>query len=72
MDYEARRQMGLEIQDYLLENTLALIIWMSDVNDVVDWGYMKNPYEAPWMGSSFRRANEWLDMNDPSWQGRPA
>jgi peptide/nickel transport system substrate-binding protein len=72
MDYEARRQMGLEIQDYLLENTLAFLIWISDVNDVVDWGYFKNPYEAPWMGSSFRRADEWLDQNDPSWQGRPA
>ena len=72
MEYEARRELGLEIQEYLLENTLALIIWVSNISDGVDWGYVKNTYDVPWFGNAFRRADEWLNTNDPSWQGRPA
>ncbi len=72
MDYEARKKLGLEIQQYLLDETIAMPIWISDVNDVLDWSYVKNTYDSPWFGNSFRRADQWLDMNDPNWQGRPA
>jgi peptide/nickel transport system substrate-binding protein len=72
IDYEARKALGLEIQDYLLENTLAWIIWVSNISNGVDWGYVNNDPMAPWFGNAFRRADEWLDQNHPDWQGRPA
>jgi peptide/nickel transport system substrate-binding protein len=71
-DDEARRQIGFQIQDYLLENVAGMHIWVSTINSSVNWSYLKNNYYAPWFGNSFHRADEWIDQTDPTFQGRPA
>jgi peptide/nickel transport system substrate-binding protein len=72
MDFEKRRQLGFEIQDYLLDKVVAMPIWMSTVNSNVDWSYYWNAWRTPWFDAGFHRADFWFDMNDPTWQGRPA
>jgi peptide/nickel transport system substrate-binding protein len=71
MDYERRRELCLEIQDYLLDEVVAMPIWVSPINTNVEWSYHKNIWRQPWYGASFLRAIVWLDHNDPNWQGRP-
>jgi peptide/nickel transport system substrate-binding protein len=72
MDEEARRQKGFEIQNYLLENTLAMICWVGPTNPELDWSYLKNYQRGPWFGYNFGLANIWLDHDDPNFQGRRA
>ncbi len=72
MDEDARQQKGFEIQNYLLENTLAMINWVSPTNPELAWSYFKNNQRAPWFGNAFLRANMWLDQEDPNFQGRSA
>jgi len=69
-DDEARRQLGFEIQDYLLEKVAGMHIWVSTINSSVNWPYLRNNYYAPWFGNSFHRADEWIDQADPTFQGR--
>lgn len=71
-DEEARRQLGFEIQDYLLDKTLGVLIWISTLNTSVAWPYVKNIVYSPWFGNSFHRAEMWIDQSDPSFQGRPS
>jgi peptide/nickel transport system substrate-binding protein len=71
-DYEARRELGFEIQEYLLDKTLGMLIWVSTINSDVIWPYVKNQWFAPWFGNSFHRAEQWIDQSDPSFQGRSA
>jgi peptide/nickel transport system substrate-binding protein len=72
MDEDARRQKGLEIQNYLLDNTLAIIYYVASTNPAVEWTYLKNYVRAAWYGFVFTRANIWLNHDDPNFQGRPA
>jgi peptide/nickel transport system substrate-binding protein len=71
-DDEARREIGFQIQDYLLEKVAGMHIWVSTINSSVYWPYRKNLWYTPWFGNTFRRANEWMDQSDPAFQGRPA
>jgi ABC-type transport system substrate-binding protein len=71
-DFEERRQLGLEIQDYLLDKTLALLVWIAAVNSVTFWPYVRNVVNSPWYGNAFHRADTWIDQADPSFEGRPA
>jgi hypothetical protein len=72
MDEEARRQKGFEIQNYLLENTLAMICWVGPTNPELKWSYFRSYQRGPWFGYNFNLANIWLNHNDPNFQGRPA
>jgi peptide/nickel transport system substrate-binding protein len=71
-DYEQRRQLGLDIQEYLLDKTLARLDWIAAVGSVVFWPYVKNFVTSPWYGNAFHRTDEWIDQADPTFRGRPA
>jgi len=71
-DFEARHRIVFEIQDYLLDKTVALPVWVSPINSEVYWSYIKNMWRAPWFGETFNRASMWIDQEDPNFQGRPA
>jgi peptide/nickel transport system substrate-binding protein len=69
-DDEARRQLGFEIQDYLLDKVVGMLIWVSTINSNVSWPYVKNNWWTPWFGNTFHRADQWIDQADPTFQGR--
>jgi ABC-type transport system substrate-binding protein len=71
-EYEQRRQVGIDIQNYLLDKVLARLDYSAPVNRFVGWNYVKNEVIATWFGSNFLYANTWLDQSDPSYSGRPA
>jgi peptide/nickel transport system substrate-binding protein len=72
MDFERRHELGMEIQDYLLTEVVAMPIYVSNVNSNTDWSYHKNWRRTPWFDDGYWRANQWFDTSDPTWQGRPA
>jgi peptide/nickel transport system substrate-binding protein len=71
-DLERRRQLGYDIQNYLMDNVLARLDWVGEVWRGCIWPYLRNYLPDPWYGSSFRIANYWLDSTDPTFAGRPA
>ena len=71
-EYEKRRDLGYEIQRYLLDKVAARIDWVSYVARSTNWPYRKNGRPNPWFGTTWQRANEWLDKTDPTYEGRPA
>jgi peptide/nickel transport system substrate-binding protein len=71
-DRERRRQLGYDIQNYLLDNVLARLDWVGQVWRGGVWPYLRNYLPEPWYGFNYRWANYWLDSNDPTFQGRPA
>jgi ABC-type transport system substrate-binding protein len=71
-DRERRRELVYEIQRYLLDNVVARLDWVSEIDRGTQWPYLKNQQYAPWFGDLFNKANVWLDSNDPTFQGRPA
>jgi len=70
-DLERRRQLGYDIQHYLLDNVLARLDWVSQINRSNSWPYGKNGRQLPWFGNMFHLANNWFDCTDPTYQGRP-
>jgi len=70
-DLERRRQLGYEIQHYLLDKVLGRLDWISSIRRSTSWPYAKNNREEPWFGNLFHLANNWLDRTDPAFQGRP-
>jgi ABC-type transport system substrate-binding protein len=71
-EYEKRRDLGYEIQRYLLDKVAARIDWASYIARSTNWPYRKNGRPNPWFGTTWQRANEWLDRTDPTYEGRPA
>jgi peptide/nickel transport system substrate-binding protein len=69
-DQEARRQLGLEIQHYLLDSVVARLDWLAEINVPVHWPYVRNNWGSPWYGNSFHDADMWIDTQDPLYQGR--
>jgi hypothetical protein len=69
-DRERRQQLGYDIQNYLLDNVLARLDWVGQIWRGGVWPYLKNYLPEPWYGFNYRWANYWLDMNDPTFQGR--
>jgi ABC-type transport system substrate-binding protein len=67
-----RRELGYEIQRYVLDNVLARLEWVGDVALHARWPYWRNRKQQPWFGETFLLVNEWLDSTHPSYQGRPA
>ena len=71
-DFEARHRIVYEIQDYLLDKTAAMPVWISTINSEIYWSYIKNMWRAPWYGENFNRASMWIDQTDPNFQGKQA
>ncbi len=71
-DEAKRRQLGYEIQRYLLDNVLARLDWTSGIGLHARWPYWRNRKPQPWFGETFHLANEWLDSTHATFQGRPA
>jgi peptide/nickel transport system substrate-binding protein len=71
-DFQARHQIVIDIQNYLLDKTLAMVTWISPVNSEIYWTYVKNMWRAPWYGENFNRASMWIDQTDPNFQGKQA
>ena len=84
-DEDARREIGFQIQRYLLgvkpdgSGPLALtpdtaafarLDYATLITAGVFWPYYKNSYTFPWFGNNHWAANQWLDQDDPSFQGR--
>ena len=70
-DWERRQQLGYDIQHYLLDNVQARLEWISNVARWAEWPYRRNRRPQPWFGYLFNLANEWLDQDHPTFQGRP-
>jgi peptide/nickel transport system substrate-binding protein len=71
-DVERRRQLGYDIQNYLLDSVLARLDWVAQVWRGGIWPYLRNYLPEPWYGFNFRMANYWLDSTHPTFEGRPA
>lgn len=71
-DLEQRRQLGYQIQHYLLDKVLARLDWVSQISRTTGWPYAKNSRSMPWFGNMFHMANYWLDSSHPAFQGRPS
>ncbi len=69
-DEDVRRQIGLDIQDYLLANVNARIEYLTPVDRRLSWGYVRNRHHPIWYGSDYKLADTWLDAAHPSWTGR--
>jgi ABC-type transport system substrate-binding protein len=71
-DAEARRELGVDIQEYLLANVNARLEYLAPVRRRLAWGYVRN-YRLPmWYGSDFDLADTWLDTSHAAWVGRRA
>ncbi|HEU4760526.1 MAG TPA: ABC transporter substrate-binding protein [Dehalococcoidia bacterium] len=75
-DADKRRELGYEIQRYLLglkgdkAGSYVRLDYATLILDFISWPYFKNRVTFPWFGDSYWNANVWLDRNDPSYQGR--
>ena len=69
-DEDVRRQIGLDIQDYLLANVNARIEYLAPVDRRLSWGYVRNRHHPIWYGSDYKLADTWLDASHPAWTGR--
>jgi len=82
---DARREIGYQIQRYLLgvkpdgsgplelkpdTAAFARLDYATLITAGVSWPYYKNRYTFPWFGNNHWAANQWLDKDDPSFQGR--
>jgi ABC-type transport system substrate-binding protein len=71
-DTEKRRQLGYDIQRYLLDKVLARLDWVSQITRTTNWNYTRNGRSMIWFGNMFHLASYWLDANDAAFQGRPS
>jgi len=70
-DFEARRQTGLDAQEYLLANVNARIEIAAPVERRLSWGYVRNSRMPLWHGSTQDLADVWLDASHPAFGSRP-
>ncbi len=79
-DIEKRRQLGYQIQRYILglegegmqKGAHARVDYATPYLAIVTWPYVKNSVFFPWFGNSYWTSNVWLNKNDPTFHGRPA
>jgi hypothetical protein len=76
-DIEKRKELGYQIQRYLLGVTNPeapaahnRIDYAAPGGGSISWPYLKNRITFPWFGNSQWTANVWIDQNDPSYSGR--
>ena len=70
-DNDARRKIGLDIQDYLLAHVNARLEYFAPIERRLTWGYVRNLQTPIWSGDNAWLASAWLDASHPAWQGRP-
>ena len=77
-DVEARKEIGYDIQRYLLGETNpeapaanARIDYACPGGGSIAYPYFKNRSSWPWFGNQYWVAEMWFDKNDPSISGRP-
>jgi ABC-type transport system substrate-binding protein len=75
---EKRKEMGYEIQRYLLglkkqdsPVAHARIDYAAPGGGTISWKYLKNRVTFPWFGNSQWVANVWIDQDDETYSGRP-
>ncbi len=71
-DFERRRELGYEIQHYLLDEVCARLDYVAPSVPTTEWPYQRNRRPQALFGNNFRFANYWLDKTHPDFQGRPA
>lgn len=69
-DFDRRRELGLNIQHFLLDRVNARLEYANPVGRALNWQYVKNAFTSTWLGDNFRFADVWLDRADPSIEGR--
>ncbi|MCH7835883.1 MAG: ABC transporter substrate-binding protein [Chloroflexi bacterium] len=84
-DEDTRREIGFQIQRYLLgvkpdgsgplelkpdTAAFARLDYATLITASVSWPYYKNNYTWPWFGNNHWITNQWLDQNDPTFEGR--
>ena len=70
-DLDKRRQLGYQIQHYLLDKVLARLDWVSQIGRMNYWPYLRNGRLIPLYGCLFHLASQWLDRSHPTYQRRP-
>jgi peptide/nickel transport system substrate-binding protein len=78
-DIEKRRQIGYDIQRYLLGVTNPeapgahmKLDYATPGGGSISWPYFRNRSSWPWFGNQYWVSEVWFDKNDPSYQGRPS
>jgi len=71
-DYDARRQIGLDVQDYLLAKVNARLEYFAPVERRLVWGYVRNRRQGLWYGDDEGLSDTWLDTSHAAWRGRSA
>jgi ABC-type transport system substrate-binding protein len=71
-DPDVRRELGVDIQEYLLANVNARLEFLAPVRRRLTWSYVRNPHLPLWGGSDQLLARTWLDTSDPAWARRRA
>jgi len=70
-DRQRRRELGWQIQRYLLDQVLARLDMASPVELWVAWPYYRGFRPLVFFGTSYFLADAWLDARHPSFGGRP-
>ncbi len=71
-DEDARRQIGHDIQQYLLGKANVRIEYLTPVQRRLRWGYARDVHQPLSFGGSEHLADAWLDTGHPAWSTRPA
>ncbi len=69
-DPDARRKLGLDVQDYLLAKANARLEYCAPVQRQLRWGYVRNTTLPLWYGHNDTLADAWLDTSHPAWRPR--
>lgn len=69
-DPEARRQIGLDVQDYLMAKVNARLEFCAPIERRLRWGYVRNAALPIWYGHDEALADTWLDTTHPAWRIR--
>jgi hypothetical protein len=77
-DIEKRKQIGYDIQRYLLGITKKdapaanlRLDYACPGGGGITWPYFKNRTGWPWFGNQYWACEVWFDKNDPSFADRP-
>ena len=87
-DEDVRREIGYQIQRYILgvnpdgsgqplelkpdTAAFARLDYATLITAGVSWPYYRNRHTWPWFGNNHWTANQWIDRDDPSFDGRQA
>ncbi len=67
---EARRRIGLDLQEYLLANAIARLEFCAPIERRLRWGYVRNARLPVGYGRHDQLADVWLDATHPAWRPR--